>query len=170
MAVLFDQVSFYYYFNILALLIHNYRYIPIFIGIYVRYHTFVFFYRPAAVEAEKKAFMSDVAQVSTLLIQSGEIYKCPLQLWFPRKISHIILMILILGDKLIFFLQKKMWCEILFSCCVSDPDPNPDPHVLSPRILLSSSKNCKENLDSYCFVTCFGLFIFERWCKCTFKK
>ncbi len=34
---------------------------------------------------------------------------------------------------------------------VSDLDP-PD---------LSSSKNSKKNLDFYCFVTSFGLFIFE---------
>ncbi len=38
------------------------------------------------------------------------------------------------------------------------------------RILLSSIKNCKKNLDFYCFVTSFGLFIFEKWCKCSFKK
>ncbi len=30
------------------------------------------------------------------------------------------------------------------------------------RILLSSSKNSKKNLDSYCLVTSFGLFIFEK--------
>ncbi len=35
------------------------------------------------------------------------------------------------------------------------------------RILLSLSKNSKKNLDSYCFVTSFGLFLFEKWCKCT---
>ncbi len=38
------------------------------------------------------------------------------------------------------------------------------------RILLSSSKTSKKNLDSSCFVTSFGLFIFEKWCKCTLKK
>jgi hypothetical protein len=37
---------------------------------------------------------------------------------------------------------------------------NPDP----------SSKTNKKNLDSYCFVTSFGLFFFEKLCKCTFKK
>jgi hypothetical protein len=37
-------------------------------------------------------------------------------------------------------------------------DPDPDPSI----ILLSSSKNSKTNLDSYCFVTSFGLFIFEK--------
>jgi hypothetical protein len=57
--------------------------------------------------------------------------------------------------------------------------PNPDPHVSRPpesgsdqlvrgiyssgsgsfTILLSSSKNSKKNLDSYCVVTSFGLFI-----------
>jgi hypothetical protein len=45
-----------------------------------------------------------------------------------------------------------------------DPDPlvrgmipDPDPSI----IFLSSSKNSKKNLDSYCFVTPFGLFVFE---------
>ncbi len=38
------------------------------------------------------------------------------------------------------------------------------------RILQSASKNSKKNLDSYCFVTFCGLFIFEKLCKCTFKK
>jgi hypothetical protein len=38
------------------------------------------------------------------------------------------------------------------------------------RILLSSSKNSKQHLDSYCFVTSFGLFIFEKLCKCKFKR
>ncbi len=36
------------------------------------------------------------------------------------------------------------------------------------RILRSSSK--KVNLYFYCFVTSWWLFIFEEWCKCTFKK
>ncbi len=74
---------------------------------------------------------------------------------------------------------------------VPDPDPNldPDPPVhmflglpdldSDPLVtgmdpdpfikLLSSSKNSKKNLDSHCFVT-FGLFIFEKLWKCTFKK
>ncbi len=34
------------------------------------------------------------------------------------------------------------------------------------RIHLSSSKNSKKNLDFYCLVTSFWLFIFEKWCKC----
>ncbi len=38
------------------------------------------------------------------------------------------------------------------------------------RILLSSSKNSRRNLDSSCFVTSFGFFIYEKWCKYTFKK
>ncbi len=38
------------------------------------------------------------------------------------------------------------------------------------RILLSLSKNSTKNLDFYCIVTSFWLFIFEKWCKCTFKK
>ncbi len=39
-----------------------------------------------------------------------------------------------------------------------------------PIQYISSSKNCKKNIDSYCFMTPFWLFIFEKWCKCTFKK
>ncbi len=35
------------------------------------------------------------------------------------------------------------------------------------RILPSSSKNSKKNLDFYCFVTSLWLFIFEEWCKFT---
>jgi hypothetical protein len=44
-------------------------------------------------------------------------------------------------------------------------DPDPDPRVrgtLWIRILISSSKNSKKNLDFYCFVTLFCLFIFEK--------
>jgi hypothetical protein len=44
--------------------------------------------------------------------------------------------------------------------------PDPDPSVRGMdriwiRILLSTIKNSKRNLDSYCFVTSFGLFIFK---------
>ncbi len=44
--------------------------------------------------------------------------------------------------------------------------PDPDP----PIIFLSSSKKSKKNLYSYCFLTSFGLFIFEKLCKSNFKK
>ncbi len=37
------------------------------------------------------------------------------------------------------------------------------------RILISLSKNSKRNLDLYCFVTSFWLFIFEKLCKSTLK-
>jgi hypothetical protein len=44
-----------------------------------------------------------------------------------------------------------------------DPDPVVRGMDLAPvRILLSSRKNSKKNLDFYCFVTSFGLFIFEK--------
>ncbi len=43
-------------------------------------------------------------------------------------------------------------------------------HKSEVWILLPTSKNSKKNLDSYCFVTSFGLFIFEKWCKCTFSS
>jgi hypothetical protein len=55
-------------------------------------------------------------------------------------------------------------------------DPDPDPLVririllwIRIRILLSSCKNSKKNLDSSYFVTIFE-FIFEKGCKCSFKK
>jgi hypothetical protein len=38
------------------------------------------------------------------------------------------------------------------------------------RILSSSSQNDKINIDFYSFVTSSWIFIFEEWCKCTFKK
>jgi len=38
------------------------------------------------------------------------------------------------------------------------------------RILISLRKYSKKNLDFYCFVTSFWLFIFVKWCKSTFKK
>jgi hypothetical protein len=48
------------------------------------------------------------------------------------------------------------------------PDPDqlvrgvdPDPSL----IIQSSRKTSKKNLDSYCFVTSFGLFIFEKLCS-----
>ncbi len=45
--------------------------------------------------------------------------------------------------------------DLLSSCCVAK--------------LLSSSKNCKQNCDSYCFVTCLWLFI-QQWSWFSFKK
>ncbi len=52
------------------------------------------------------------------------------------------------------------------------PDPHPDPLVTSNvpirlRILPSSSKNSKKNLEFYCFLTCQWLLIFEEYLKCT---
>jgi hypothetical protein len=58
---------------------------------------------------------------------------------------------------------------------VSDPNP-PDPHVIGPPGSVSTSqrygsgsgsfnqqaKIVRTNSDSYCFVTSFGLFIFEK--------
>jgi hypothetical protein len=39
-------------------------------------------------------------------------------------------------------------------CQVSGIDPDPDTFIIK--------QNSKENLDSYCIVTSFGLFIFEK--------
>ncbi len=38
------------------------------------------------------------------------------------------------------------------------------------RILPSTSKKIKKNLDLYCFVTSLWLFIFKEWCKCKRNK
>jgi hypothetical protein len=38
------------------------------------------------------------------------------------------------------------------------------------QILPSTSKKIKKNLNFFCFVTSLWLFIFEKWCKCTFKS
>jgi hypothetical protein len=40
--------------------------------------------------------------------------------------------------------------------------PDPDPDSLVRCMDPDPSKNSKKNLDSYCFVTSFGLFIFEK--------
>ncbi len=51
------------------------------------------------------------------------------------------------------------------------PDPGYVVWIWIPiRIPPSPIKYCKKNLDSYSFVTSFWLLIFEKWCKCTFKK
>ncbi len=74
--------------------------------------------------------------------------------------------------------------HVLVAYIVSYP---PNPHVFEPPGSGSicqrygsgsfyhpslTSKNSKENLGSYCFVTScclfMCLFIFEKWCKCTF--
>jgi len=66
------------------------------------------------------------------------------------------------------------WIRMFLGLLDPDTDPlvrgmdqAPDP---DPFILLSSSKNRKKNLESYCFVTIFLLFIFEKLCKYNFKK
>ncbi len=51
-------------------------------------------------------------------------------------------------------------------------NPDPDPLIrvwIRIRILLSSCKNTKKNLWFLLFCDSFWLFIFEKWCKCTFK-
>ncbi len=76
-------------------------------------------------------------------------------------------------------------------CCLlgtSVADPYPDsshPYVFGPpgsgsisrstlwiliRILQSPSKNSKKKHESYCFVTFFWIFIFEKWCNCTLSR
>jgi hypothetical protein len=44
---------------------------------------------------------------------------------------------------------------------LQDPDPSEVWIRIRLRALLSSGKNSKKNLDSYCFVTSFGLFILD---------
>jgi hypothetical protein len=63
----------------------------------------------------------------------------------------------------------RIWIRIHMFLGLPDPKPLVIDMDSDPDPLLSSSKNNK-NLDSYCFVTSFGFFIFEILCKCTFKK
>jgi hypothetical protein len=49
-------------------------------------------------------------------------------------------------------------------------DPDPDPLFRGLDLNLSPSKNSKKNLDSYCFVTSFRLFIFENDINVPSKK
>ncbi len=62
-----------------------------------------------------------------------------------------------------FFSYQSLGSGSTLKLRVSSSFQGPDPQVLSRiRILLSSSKNKKKNLDSYCFVTSFGIFNFEK--------
>jgi hypothetical protein len=70
------------------------------------------------------------------------------------------------------FIETNELGLLLFSSSV--PDPNPDPHVFGPPgsqfisqrsgsgSFYQQAKKVKKNLDSYCFVTSFGPFIFEK--------
>ena len=50
-----------------------------------------------------------------------------------------------------------LWIRLLIETSVADLDPDPLVRDTDPvRILLSSSKNSKKNIDSYCFVTSSG--------------
>ncbi len=72
--------------------------------------------------------------------------------------------------QLIRLCLKMVW---LFAISVADPDPNPDPHVFGPPgsgSFYHKAKNSKKNLDSYCFVTSFWLFISENDENVPFKK
>jgi hypothetical protein len=69
-----------------------------------------------------------------------------------------------------------LWGEIIKSChlkknSVAEPDPKAYlgfwASRIRIRILPSSSKNLRKNLDFYCFVISLWLFIFEEWCKYT---
>ncbi len=79
------------------------------------------------------------------------------------------------GGEYIAVLRIRIRIRIHIFLGLLDPDPlvrglDPTPTPGPVRILLSLVKNSKKNLDFYCFVTSFWLFIFEKWCKSTFKK
>ncbi len=77
----------------------------------------------------------------------------------------------------------KYWWRHLLIASIPDPDP-PDPHVLGPPgsesgfisqcygsgSLYQQAKTVRKTLIPTGFVTSFGPFIFEKWCKCIFKK
>ncbi len=59
-------------------------------------------------------------------------------------------------------IQGQKSCQI--SASVPDPDP-PDPHAFGPPgsgSFYQQAKIVEKNLDSFCFVTSFGLFFFEK--------
>jgi hypothetical protein len=60
--------------------------------------------------------------------------------------------------------EEAFWEERCRSVYTSVPDPQ-DPHVFGPPgsgCFYHQTKKNKKNLDSYCFETSFGLFIFEK--------
>jgi hypothetical protein len=70
---------------------------------------------------------------------------------------------------------RAIWSPHTGTLSVPDPIPDPDPqdpHFFGPpefgsvsisqRIRIIKQKYCKKNLDSCCFVTSFGLFVFEK--------
>ncbi len=58
-------------------------------------------------------------------------------------------------------------CSIrLILMILSLPDPNPIVQGTYPD---TNPSIIKKNLDSYCFVISLWLFIFEKWCKCSFN-
>jgi hypothetical protein len=58
---------------------------------------------------------------------------------------------------LVFQIRIRIWIHRIHMF-LGLPDLDPDPSI----ILSSSSKNIRKNLDSYYFLTSFGLFIFEK--------
>jgi hypothetical protein len=85
-------------------------------------------------------------------------------LWiFPRwQFWHMAATLCKQPFRTVFQIQIRIRIQIHMFLGLPEPD--------SSIILLSSSKNRKKNLDSFCFVTSFGLFIFVKLCKCTFKR
>ncbi len=80
--------------------------------------------------------------------------------FFLKLYRHSFKAVFILWPQTLFFLTLLLPRPPFPSLqsSVADPDP-PDPHVFGPPG--SPSKNSKKNLDSYCFVTSFRLFVFE---------
>ncbi len=72
-------------------------------------------------------------------------------LWF-----HPLLWIRIRFSRILMFLGLGSGSVIICTDSVTDPS--------------IINQNSKKNLDFYCFVTSLWLFIFEEWCKCTFKR
>jgi len=111
---------------------------------------------------------------------SGNHARLYVELWILMRISHCLknslptLQVIHNGS----FLYQKWYRNLLNTVPVLRirirmflglPDPLSEVRIRL-RILLSSSKKCKKNLSSYCFAPSLRLFIFEKRCKCTFKK
>ncbi len=68
--------------------------------------------------------------------------------------------------KQIFSQNPSLYSSIPGNYSVADPDPDPIVRGKDP----DSAQIVRKNLYSYCFVTSFWTFIFEKWCKCSYKK
>jgi hypothetical protein len=91
-----------------------------------------------------------------------------------HQLIHESLMCSSFSCSLYFYSVLRIWIRrIRMFLGLLDPDPVVRGTIPYPAMAPDPSiiKQCsKINLNSYCFVPFLWLFIFEKWCKCSFKK